>query len=115
MSELLYPLLSFENIPIKLLCKYYIKAYTSESDFNNELNKDLLNGKINEYINFIKIIYEGIKLNSFINSSNINLYYGSKMKNEEIIKIKKCLNERKEDLPRIIIFSKTFLSFKIKQ
>ena len=30
------------------------------------------------------------------------------MKNEEIIKIKKCLNERKEDLPRIIIFSKTF-------
>ena len=111
MSELLYPLLSFENIPIKLLYKYYIKAYTSESDFNNELNKDLLNGKINEYINFIKIIYEGIKLNSFINSSNINLYYGSKMKNEEIIKIKKCLNERKEDLPRIIIFSKTFLSF----
>jgi hypothetical protein len=86
MSELLYPLLSFENIPIKLLYKYYIKAYTSESDFNNELNKDLLNGKINEYINFIKIIYEGIKFNSFINSSNINLYYGSKMKNEEIIK-----------------------------
>ena len=40
-----------------------------------------------------------------------NLYRGSLLSNKEIEKIKKYLNNKIEDLPDAIIFSKTFLSF----
>ena len=104
------------NIPIELLSKYYARLYTAESDnkqnnFYNNINKHLRENKKDEYLSFIKILYEGIKTQSLSLGSNNILYRGAKLKKKEIEKIKEYLNEKKEGLPGAIVFSKTFLSF----
>jgi len=100
------------NIPIELLSKYYIRFYTDEeSQFYSALNRDLRNNKKDNYITFIKVLYEGIKLKSLPICFDKKLYRGSKLSNNEIKLIENCLNSKHENLPGVIVFSKTFLSF----
>ena len=103
---------TISNIPIELLSKYYIRFYTDEdSKFYSVLNKDFRNNKKDNYITFIKVLYEGIKLKSLPICSDKKLYRGSKLSNEEINLIEKYINSKHENLPGAIVFSKTFLSF----
>lgn len=99
------------NEPIELLSKYYARLYKIESDFYRNINKDLGLNKKEKYLPLIKTLYEGVKLKSLSLASNNILYRGSKISNEEIIKIKAYLNKKIETLPGAIVFSKSFLSF----
>ena len=81
---LLNSIYSIPQIPIELLCKYYIRIYSAESNFYIDLNKDLREGKKELYLPFIKVLYEGIKLQSLIIASNNILYRGSRIANKEI-------------------------------
>ena len=112
-EELLNPIKSIYDIPIELLSKYYARAYTIESDFYREINKDLRENKTMEYLPFIKVLYEGVKLKSLNIASDFELYRGSKLSFNEIEKIKGYLNQKLEleNLPGAIVFSKSFLSF----
>ena len=112
-EELLNPIKSIYDIPIELLSKYYARAYTIESDFYREINKDLRENKTMEYLPFIKVLYEGVKLKSLNIASDFELYRGSKISFDEIEKIKGYLNQKLEleNLPGAIVFSKSFLSF----
>ncbi len=113
-SQLLYLLKqinSFQNIPIKLLSKYLIRIYTLESYLNREMNYDLLEGKINNFLTYIKIIFEGIKLNSLSCPTNENLYYGTLLSKEKINLLEENLKKKINDLPSSIIFSKSFITF----
>ena len=109
--KLLNDINKVQNIPIELLCKYYIRLYTMESNFYKELNYDLRNKKKDNYLTFIKILYEGLKLKSLKLTTNNELYRGSKISIEEIKKIKIYLYNKKPNLPGAIVFSKSFLSF----
>ena len=105
-----------QNIPIELLSKYYARLYTLESDDGNnnfyyDLNKDLKENKEDDYLPYIKILYEGIKSKSLPLGSNNILYRGTRLLNKEIEKIKNYLKYKNEGLPGSIVFSKTFLSF----
>ena len=60
---------------------------------------------------YIKVLYEGINLKALPLAFNNVLYRGSSLSNNEIIKIKKYLNDKIKGLPGAILFSKTFLSF----
>ena len=71
---LLDDIITIQNIPIELLCKYYIRLYTIESDFYREINNDLRKNKKEIYLYFIKILYEGIKLKSIKLASNNILF-----------------------------------------
>ena len=102
---------SMINVPIQLLSKYYARLYTIESDFYRNINKDLGLNKKEKYLPLIKTLYEGVKLKSLSLASNNILYRGSKISNEEVIKIKAYLNKKIETLPGAIVFSKSFLSF----
>ena len=114
-NENIYNLLdqikSLEDIPIELLAKYYIRAYTIESDFYKDINTELGLSKISNNLPFIKVLYEAIKLKSLTLASDKELYRGSKMSYKEIEKIKEYLKNKKENLPAAIVFSKSFLSF----
>ena len=99
------------NIPIKLICKYYARLYTLQSPFYSEINKDLRENKKDKYLTYIKVLYEGIKLKSLQLASDKVLYRGSKISNNEIIKLKEYLKNKIEGLPGAIVFSKSFLSF----
>ena len=63
-KELFDQIISIPNIPIELLSKYYARLYTVYSDFYNDLNKNLRLNNKEEFLPFIKILYEGVKLKS---------------------------------------------------
>ena len=113
LKELLSPIKTMCDIPIELLCKYYARIYTIESDFYRNINTDLREkqAKKYEYLPFIKVLYEGVKLQALSIANDSELYRGSIISQTEIDLIKKCLADKKPNLPGVIVFSKTFLSF----
>ena len=113
-NELLYFIQNITDIPIELLAKYYAKLYTADSNetpFYIDLNKDLRENKRDKYLPYIKILYEGVKLKSLNLASNKILYRGTLMSNNEINIMNNYLNQKKENLPGTIVFSRSFLSF----
>ena len=110
-NNLLSPIINLSKIPNELLCKYYTRLYTLDTPLYKEMNKNLRKGNVEEYKNFIKVMYEGLKLNCLSSSFNETLYRGTSIKKSEIEIIKKYLNKKIEDLPGAIVYSKTFLSF----
>ena len=110
-KELLGPIKYIKDIPIEILSKYYARLYTIESEFYEKINKDLGLNKYDNYLRFIKILYEGVKFKSLPLSKEKILYRGAKISNDEIIKIKENMNKKIEGLPSSIVFSKSFLSF----
>ena len=61
-KNLLNTIENIQNIPVELLSKYYARLYTIESDFYKDINNDLRNDQKENYLTFIKILYEGVKL-----------------------------------------------------
>ena len=111
LKELLNQIKSISDIPIELLSKYYVRIYTIESDFYRDINDDLRNNKTIDYLPFIKVLYEGVKLKSLNIANDFELYRGSKISLDEIEKIKGYLDKKITNLPGAIVFSKSFLSF----
>ena len=112
-EELLEPILSMSGIPNELLSKYYTRIYTIESPFYHDLNKELRkdNNRDNKYLPFIKVLYEGVKLESLSLAPRETLYRGSSLADSEIKKIYEFIKLKKKNLPAGIVFSKSFLSF----
>ena len=110
-KNLLRLIISMQYIPIELLSKYYVRLYSLDSNFHKEMNNNLGQNKIQEYLPFIKTLYEGVKLKSLPLANNKILYRGAKIANVEIDRIKNNLKNKKGGLPCSIVFSKSFLSF----
>ena len=102
---------SMTNIPIEILSQYYARLYTAPSSFYKNINKNLGTNKIKQYLPFIKILYEGVKLKSLPLAKDNILYRGAKISNNEIGKIKDYVSRKIDGLPGAIVFSKSFLSF----
>ena len=120
-KNLLCFILYMDEIPIELLAKYYAKVYTSNADnpndssFYSDLNKDLREKKIDKYLTFIKVLYEGVRLKSLPLSSDKQLFRGTKISKKEIDLIKDYLGKKIYNLPGAIVFSRSFLSFSKKK
>ena len=100
----------FKYIPFEILCKYWVRCYTIESDFYKILNNQLMKSKLPfNYKTYIKILYTGVEINSLKSYSGKYLYRGSTTNKIEIGKIKEYKNNGK--LSNIVVFSKAFLSF----
>ena len=119
-KELFSQIEGIPSIPHEILCKYYARLYTIESDFYNNINKSLRKRsykhisqkKIKNYaLSFVKLLYEGLKLNCFSLKCKKKLYRFSCMSKSEKNKLEEYLAKRKEGLPAAICFSKAFLSF----
>ena len=113
---LLGPIRTMKYIPIELLAKYYARAYTAESDFYRDMNYYLrTNTKENQadniYLPYIKLLYESIKLKTFPLVKEKELYRGTLLSKDEIKKIENEYNNKIDDLPGMVLVSKTFLSF----
>ena len=105
-QKLLEQIIFMKKIPIEILSKYYIRFYSIE--FN--LYKDI-NNQPEIHFPFIKVLYEAVKLKSLPLPSNSKLYGGTKLSNVEINKILDYMKTKSDDLPKSIVFSKTFLNF----
>ena len=67
------------NIQIEILSRYYSRLYTANSSFHRNVNRDLGLNKKDNYLSFIKILYEGVKLKLLPLSNNNILYIGAKI------------------------------------
>jgi len=113
--NLFNPIINLSNVPIELLSKYFARLQTLQTDFYGDINKDLRENNKENYLIYIKVLYEGLKLKSFKLSEDEVLYRGGKLSNNEIEKIKNFLVNKKKEEPGAIVFSKTFLSFSKKE
>ena len=120
LKDLLNQLEGIPSIPYEILCKYYARLYTIESDFYKDINKKLRKKSLksleyyknkNYALTFVKLLYEGLKLKCFKSKSKKELYRGGIISKSEKILLDEYLNKKKEGLPGAICFSKAFLSF----
>ena len=111
LKKLFGPIRFIPNIPIEIISKYYIRAYTSTSNFHTNINRDLGVNKIDKYITMIKTLYEGVKLSALPMANNEILFRGANISNDEIKKIKSYLFTKIDGLPGSIVFCRSFLSF----
>ena len=103
-----------KKLPKTILCKYWLRIYSLESDFYGDMNKDLRNLNLNifAYFPFIKMCYEGIKKSFLESVVNQELYRGSVLSKEEFTNLENLL--KKQDnagFPKVIVYSRSFLSF----
>ena len=114
-KELLNQVICFKKTPIEILCKYFIRAYTIESSFYGNLNQDLRKNIMAKNLPFIKLLYAGLKLKSLPLAEDQQLYRGTLISDQEIVRLKDYIKNKKEGLPAAIVFSKSFLSFSKKR
>ena len=110
-KQLFSQIINLKNIPLELLCKYWLRAYTINSNFHYDMNDYLNKNKTGKYSLFIKLMYEGLTL-KVLESPIVNvLYRGTYMSKKEIKSIKECLLRKKTNLSKGILFCRAFLSF----
>ena len=114
-TNLILPILYIKDIPHDIICKYFLRAYTLETNFYKEMNRLLMKQSGNHYHTFIKVLYEGLFNESITKSLDACLYRGTKMNHNEIDKIIKLYNEWKtkgdKSIPSFLLYSRCFLSF----
>ena len=70
------------------MSKYLASAYSLETEFYKVLNFDLMKSKVNNnYKTFIKLLYNGIEIKSYLSYTGNLLYRGSRINKSEIEKI----------------------------
>ena len=110
--------INYKKLPKEILIKYWLRIYSLQSEFFKDINKSLrcTNKLAPYYYPFIKLCYEGIK-KGFIKPSTEKLFRGSKISKEEFkdIQAKFNLIHDKKEFPKLIVFSRSFLSFSKKK
>ena len=113
MKNLIEQLLTEESIPFQILVKYWVRAYTAETNFYKHMNFELERRKgenKNDFDIYIKILYKGL-LNKVINPLiEEKLYRGAKIKKSELEKMKESLEKKKKNLPGCLCYNNSFLS-----
>lgn len=111
------PLKITNKIPSEILSKFYVHAYTMESPFYYNLNRDLMLFKGEKYYPFIKTLYKGMDYYHYKDKKK-KLYRRTRMSESEINKLKKVLKSKDKHnknennkIPKVLFYSRTFLSF----
>lgn len=99
------------QIPNEITSKYWARAYTAETKFYKEMNKDLRLDKFDKYLTFIHMMYNGIKIKSFSFNPNCKLYRGAKFDQKEIDNLELSIKNKSSNFPSSIFYCKSFLSF----
>ena len=109
---LLYPIDKYQNIPVELLSKYYIRMYTIEGNFYKIMKQNLFKKNQNNYIYlpYIKTLYAGLEKEA-LKTYNGKLYSAQILSDEQIKELEKIEKSKEKNLPMAIIFSKAYLSF----
>ena len=97
-------------IPYNILAKYYLHLYTLDSNFYNELIRDLEQGKFDKYRTYIYLLYSCLNKGLFESFNKTKLYRGGTLSKEEF----NDLNEKIKKIDKntkLSLFSKKFFSF----
>ena len=113
-SFLFSQLTEVEDIPPKLLSKFWLRAYSACNCFNTDMNEKLLRGEYNEYLPMIEKLYDGVS-NGKIDSDFSELYKGFFIENREEYEKWKIIieefNRNRNARPHYILYRPSFFSF----
>ena len=109
----LFDQLSLSRIPNEVISKFWVRAYTAETDFYKDMNRDLRLNKMNRYLPFIHMMYEGVKIKSLTYKPKKKLYRGAYFDQHEILFLMETIKSKEPNLPGNIVYSKSFLSFSL--
>ena len=101
------------DIPLHLLTKCFLKLYTLEvPKFYNDLNRDLTNGKFDDYHTYLFLLYNGLnKGNLKFYNENV-LHRGDGLSYDEYDEMKNnFLESKKNKSLKAIYYSRKILSF----
>ena len=111
-SNLFSQINEVKDIPMEILSKYWIKAYTAETDFYRKMNERLMQNKNKEFITYIQVLYEGVKSKALKPKNDFaNLYRGGIISQREYKIIVDYYTKRNPGLPGVIVYSRSFVSF----
>ena len=99
------------QIPNEITSKYWARAYSADTNFYKEMNKDLRIDKFDKYLTFIHMMYNGVKIKSFSFNPNCKLYRGAIFAQKEIDNLELSLKNKSSNFPSSIFYSKSFFSF----
>ena len=101
------------NIPINLLCKFWIRAYSIHNLFCKDMNENLLIGRYEDNAPFIKKLYKSVNKNVFKTEKG-KLYKGIIVEEEKwknLLDRFKLTNNNNNDLPTAVLYGSSFFSF----
>ena len=108
------------NIPIKLLTKFWLRAYSLQTSFTDNMNKNLINNNYNDYLPIIHQLYKAAN-ECFFDDRHSKLYKGIIVRKGNITDDgnncwKSYINKFKEkeknvDIPKAILYGTSFFSF----
>ena len=104
-------LINVDKIPHEILSKYWARAYTLDSNFYRNMNRDLKKLNTKNYLTYIQIMYEAIKIKSFPINNSKYLYRGTYFTPEEMKILQSFLSQKKEGLPGALVYCRGFYSF----
>lgn len=123
-KSLLSQIEGIPSIPLEILCKYYARLYTFESNFYKDINRILRTKKmtclendnlIKIILPYVKLLYEGLKLHCFPLKCKKKLYRFSLMSKSEKERLDEYLKKKKKASQQLFAFLKPFyLLVKIK-
>ena len=111
LKELFSLLENVKEIPNEILSKYYVRAYTAQSEFYREMNLSLMKKDTKKYLTYIRMLYEGVKIKSLKSHNNSILYRGALMSQKELNNLKKFMLNKKKNLPSSMVYGRSFFSF----
>ena len=100
-----------KQIPMEILSKFWIKAYTAETNFYKNMNNRLMKKDNKDFIPYVQVLYEGVRTKALRPKCGIKLYRGGIISKREYDLIVKLINKRVYGLPSIIVYSRSFVSF----
>ncbi len=113
MECLISQIYNINDCPDSLRIKYWLRAYSLETNFYKDMNSDLDNNNTKNYLTFIKLLYFGLSDN-FINTNFSNdLYRGARMKKVELQNLISFLKKKSSNIPAGLLYCKSFMSFSL--
>ena len=102
------------DCPISLRIKYWLRAYTLETKFYNDMNSYLMKGKAALYSPYIRLLYSGLKKDIINFNVSNDLYIGALINIVEIPILINHINKKKtSNIPSRLIYCKSFMSFSL--
>ena len=105
------------DIPLHLLTKFFLRFYTEEEPrFYADLNKDLTNGKFDDYHPFIFLLYNGLNQGILQSCKGYELFRGCAISNQEFQEMKDSFRLAKKNKSlKSIYYAKNLMSFSKKK
>jgi hypothetical protein len=115
LNEIFSQLVQTKKIPNEILFKFWLRAYSSEGNLSKDINEELKANHLDKYLPFIECMYEGSNDSNLEISSEACLYRYTTLTKSKLDELKTNLSKKGDNLPALIMYSKSFLLFYTSQ